>query len=1072
MMARSSANHQRMLTAVLAVCFSACMLTVSSSLAVAAPGPGWEVTARPSPTNLPPGGSGTIEINLYNVGALPSSGTVTVTDTLPPGLSATEAGEVLPGGGGIGHSLWHCTGTTVVTCTNDPIELPAIPVGDVDRFDGRIGIAVAVAPGPDRTVTNGVTVAGGGALDTANTTDPITLSSVQASFGVAGFDTWFSNEDGTIDTQAGSHPYEATFSIDLNTNAASMNAGGDARTIDVNLPPGLVGNPQAAPQCTRQQLDTGTCPAASQIGSVHVGLGLNGMGPLGQLFIQFSLYNMVPPPGIPAQFAFTLQGINVFLDSAVRTGGDNGISTRVSNIPQRNLDFSSVTLWGVPADPSHDSQRCQFQGCASTAAPEPLLTLPTSCAEPQTFSMDANTWQETNVMVGASSLSHDSNGRPLGYTGCEHLGFGPSIQATPDTAGADTPAGLTVDVRAPVGGLTEPGGLGTADIQNTTVTLPEGLVINPGQAAGLAACGPAEDGVGTEAPPACPLASKIGTVTIKTPLLNDKLEGNVYVLRSNPPNLKLLVAASGDGVNLKLAGDVHLDEATGRLTTTFKGTPELPFTDFKLAFSGGAQAALATPATCGTYSTTSDFTPWSTKFVQDMFPSSSFAITSGPEGSACASPLPFSPSMIAGSTTDQAGGYTSFSLLLQRADGQQRLSTLQFKTPEGLLGMIGKVPLCEEPQAALGTCSAASQIGHTIIEAGPGPYPLVVPQPGQPPAPIYLTGGYKGAPYGLSIVVPLVVGPFTLQTQVVRARIDVDRHTARLTVTTDPLPTIVDGVPADLRTINAVIDRPGFMFNPTNCAPQEFSGIATSAEGANAPLASHFQVGSCQSLSFKPSFKVSTSGKTSRKNGASLDAKIVYPSVPSGNNQASSQSNIASVKVNLPKQLPSRLTTLQKACPVATFEANPAACRKESIVGHATARTPVLPVALTGPAYFVSYAGAAFPQLIVVLQGYGVTVELAGNTFISKAGITSSTFKQVPDVPIASFELKLPQGPFSALAANGNLCKTKLAMPTAFNAQDGAVIHQSTPISVTGCAKAKKKKAKKAGAAAKKAGAA
>jgi hypothetical protein len=292
---------------------------------------------------------------------------------------------------------------------------------------------------------------------------------------------------------------------------------------------------------------------------------------------------------------------------------------------------------------------------------------------------------------------------------------------------------------------------------------------------------------------------------------------------------------------------------------------------------------------------------------------------------------------------------------------------------------------------------------------------------------------------------------------VVRASIAVDPHTAQLTITTDPLPSILAGVPTDLRTINAVIDRPGFMFNPTNCNPQAFSGTATSTAGATAPVSTPFQVGSCQALKFAPDFKVSTSGKTSRQDGASLDAKIVYPTGVLGANQASSQANIASVKVDLPKQLPSRLTTLQKACTAAQFDVNPAGCPKESLVGSATAITPVLPVPLTGPAYFVSHGGEAFPQLIVVLRGYGVTVDLVGDTFISKAGITSSTFKQVPDVPITSFDLKLPEGKFSALASNlpesdhGNFCGQTLTMPTAFTGQNGAVINQSTPITIEGC---------------------
>lgn len=267
-------------------------------------------------------------------------------------------------------------------------------------------------------------------------------------------------------------------------------------------------------------------------------------------------------------------------------------------------------------------------------------------------------------------------------------------------------------------------GLAAANIKDTTVTLPEGVAINPGQAAGLAACQMDESGIGTDGPSACPSGSKVGTDEISSPLLRDKLEGSVYVLQSNPPNLKLLVTASADGVFLKLLGEVHLNETTGQLTTTFKNTPELPFTDFKLSFSGGAQAALTTPTGCGVYGASSDFTPWTAPVGEDVFPTSSFAIEHGTGAGACpSSPLPFSPSMIAGATTDQAGGYTDFSLLLSRADDQQRVGTLQFKTPKGLLGMISKVPLCGEANANAGTCPAASQIGHTVVEAGPGPDP-------------------------------------------------------------------------------------------------------------------------------------------------------------------------------------------------------------------------------------------------------------------------------------------------------------------------------------------------------------
>ncbi|HEY2140695.1 MAG TPA: hypothetical protein VGG98_01395, partial [Solirubrobacteraceae bacterium] len=572
-----------------------------------------------------------------------------------------------------------------------------------------------------------------------------------------------------------------------------------------------------------------------------------------------------------------------------------------------------------------------------------------------------------------------------------------------------------------------------------------------GQAAGLTACQPGQDAIGTEAAPSCPAASKVGVVSIATPLLPEKLEGDVYVLQSNPPELKLLVAASADGVNLKLVGVVHLNETTGQLTTKFEGTPELPFTNFKLSFSGGPQAALDTPTQCGLYTTHADFTPWSSPFVEDFSPSASFALAEGPGGGACPSnPMPFAPTLTAGSTTDQAGGFTDFSMLLQRGDGQQRIEKLRFKAPAGLSGMISRVPLCGETDANAGTCPATSHIGHAVVASGPGPYPLVLPQPGEPELPIYLTGPYGGAPFGLSIVTPVIAGPFNLGTIVTRARIDVDSHTAQITVTTDPLPQIVKGVPTDLRSIDAVIDRDGFMFNPTNCNSQEFAGTATSAQGATVAISSHFGVGSCQSLKFAPKFSVSTPGKTSRANGAGLTAKLSYPNAAQG-----TQANITRVKVDLPKQLPSRLTTLQKACTNAQFEANPANCPAASKIGMATVTTPLLPVPLTGPAIFVSHGGEAFPSLTIVLQGYGVTVDLVGTTFISKAGITSTTFKMVPDVPFNTFTLTLPQGRYSALAANGSLCASKLAMPTEFLAQNGLKINKSTPVSITGCAKKK-----------------
>jgi hypothetical protein len=1109
-------------------------------------GTGWEAFAQAYPTNLHPDGTGTIQIDLMNVGARGSEGAITVTDILPQGLVATKAGGLPPnvassseGNPGnipespteeektLGGARWDCVGvgTREVTCTSNPeflVSLPIAHAGDAVEPIERLGVEVAVEGGAvEGSFANRVSVAGGGAVGETVASDDVTLSSSEPGFGFSGFDVWFSGADGVVGTQAGSHPYETTVALGFNSLQDGHTAGGEPRNLEAELPPGFFGEPDSTPRCTRPQLDARACPADTQIGDDFLMLQFGAGGPIN--YAVLPVFNMEPPQGVVDEFAFLEGGKPSIFEAAPRGYGDYRLVTHINDLPAIGFSENIVTLWGVAPEASHDDARegpgCEH-GCSSDAVARPFLTLPTSCGEPQAFAIHAlGTWEDPALSAQASTLTHNALDEPVGFTGCSALSFDPSISTLPDTGQADTPAGLGVNVTFPQEALRVPGSLVEATVKNTTVTLPEGLVINPGQAAGLTACTAAQAKLHEEGAPECSLSSKVGTVKVKTPLLEGELEselsGNVFVLeqsqggpgepanlQSHPPTLQLLIVLAGDGVNLKLVANVALNGATGQLTTTLSETPGLPFTAFELAFSGGAQAALATPTQCGTYTTTSDFTPWTTPFGSDLFPSSSFQVTSGPDGGPCpSSPLPFAPELVAGSTTDQAGGFTSFSLLLKRGDGQQRIEKLQFKAPPGLSGMLSTVPLCGEPQAQAGTCSAASQIGHASVASGPGPYPLVLPQPGDPGFPIYLTGPYDGAPFGLSIVTPIVAGPFNLGTIVTRARIEIDPHTAQITVTTEPLPQVVDGVPTDLRLVDSVIDRPGFMFNPTDCNPSSFSGTAygTPPPGqpgpsATAPIGSHFQVGSCQSLKFAPDFTVSTSGKTSRIDGASLTAKIVYPNTPAGNNQASSQANIASVKVELPRQLPSRLSTLQKACTAAQFDTNPAGCPAASVVGHVLAHTPVLPVPLEGPAYFVSNGGEAFPNLIMVLQGDGVTIDLVGDTFISKAGITSSTFKTVPDQPIQSFELTLPQGPHSALAANGNLCASaktvtvkkkvtvtvkghkqtvtrrikqtaagSLLMPTEFVGQNGATVKQNTKIQITGCPKTKAAKRQKYG---------
>jgi hypothetical protein len=877
------------------------------------------------------------------------------------------------------------------------------------------------------------------------------------------------NSDGTPDTQAGSHPFAYSSTLAVNTEVREGHlapAGGDIANIEASLPPGLVGDPSATPQCSLEQFRADleenllgfkeTCPDASQIGIVELSFGGVKFWP--------ELYNLVPQHGYPAEFGFRVLGVPVVLVPRVRTGSDYGITTTFADVPDAfTLTEGKLTLWGVPADPGHDAERGPCWGasgyafgraeggvCHDSGVSRPFLSLPTSCMGPLRFSARIDSYEEPGVYSEASTTTP-------ALTGCDKLSFAPDVIAQPEPAQAASPSGLSVEIRVPQT-YDNPAGLAESTLKDTTVTLPAGVAVNPSAGDGLAGCSEEQFGLNNAAEITCPDASKIGLVEITTPLLENPLRGAVYLAQqgnlpgngSNPFGsllaIYLQVKDPVSGVLVKLAGEVTPDPITGQLVTRFLNNPQVPFDSLRLSFFAGPRAAIVNPPLCGSYTTSTEMTPWSGGAPST--PSWTFQIESGPGGSPCTATQPFDPQLVSGTESNQAGAFSPFSLTFDRSDGEQNLGRIQVTTPPGLLGSLAHVVLCGEPQAQQGTCGPESLIGHITVGVGAGSNPYYVT------GKAYLTSSYNGAPFGLSFVVPAIAGPLNLGTVVVRSAITVDPHTAALTVTSEPLPQILQGVPLHIRAVNVTMDREHFIFNPTNCNPQSIDATLSSALGESIAASTRFQATNCTSLTFTPKFTVTTSGKTSRAGGASLDARI---QVPEG-----AQAHFARVKVELPKALPSRLTTLQKACTAAVFQANPAACPPASLVGYAKATTPLLPVALTGPAYFVSHGGEAFPSLIVVLEGYGVRVDLVGATFISKTGITSSTFATVPDVPVNTFELYLPEGSDSALAANGNLCKQKLRMGTELVAQDGTVIHQNTAIGVTGCTKPKAKKAHKA----------
>ncbi len=1036
-------------------------------------------TARVISEGRPDGQIVLMASNLGDTDADGAGTPILIGDNLPPGLRATAVE-------GFREKGFNLSARTPATCSLKPVGCSF--AGTVPPYEQvEVRISVALKAGAHSGEINEASVSGGGALGVASS-HPIVVGDTPVGFGIADYEMSAENEGGSPDTQAGSHPFQLTTTLLFNQGFGPEHPPGLAKDLHFRLPPGLIGNPSPFPQCTDPQFFSisrlatfaNDCPNNTTLGVSVVTVQIPSFS-TGATSIAVPLFNLKPNVGEPARFGFEAYGVPVILDTAVRTGGDYGVTVSVSNITQTATFLGSrVTFWGVPGDPRHDNARgwsCvgdelwregggdAVPACAPSGElhPPAFLSMPTSCTGPTEAIMEYASWQQPGVFGSFAPSEQLASG-----DGCNRLPFSPSIVVAPDGQAGSTPTGLTVGIHVPQEVSLNAAGLSEAEVKDTTVTLPAGVALNPAAADGLQACadvaepGRPEGEIALNSPgaPTCPEASKVATVEIRSPLLPNALTGEVYLAAqdANPfGSLVALYIVAQDPVSgtlVKVAGEVKPDPITGQLVSTFKDTPQLPFEDLKLHFFGGDRAPLSTPGLCGPYTTTASIAPWSGN--EPSVSSSTFDVTAGPNGTPCSSPLPFSPSLTAGTTSIQAGGFSPFTMTMSRPDGSQNLQAIKLRMPPGLLGTLATVKLCPEAQANAGTCGFESLIGHTIVSVGVGGDPYSV-RGGE----VFITEGYEGAPYGLSIVNPAKAGPFDLGKVIVRAKIDVDPISAVLTVTTDTtgpykIPTILDGIPLQIQHVNVSIDRPGFTFNPTNCSPLAITGNLTSDQGSVSNLNVPFQITNCAVLAFKPKLTAKTSGKTSRAAGASLSVKLTYPAGPY-------DANIAKVKVDLPKQLPSRLTTLQKACTAATFNANPANCPPASIVGHATATTPVMPVPLTGPAYFVSHGGEAFPDLIIVLQGYGATVHLIGTTFIDKAGITSSTFKTIPDVPVGTFELTLPQGKYSALAANGNLCTTKkLTMPTSFVAQNGAVIHTTTPIVPTNCAKHKKtvKKAK------------
>jgi hypothetical protein len=1076
--------------AVAAVAAGAFLATPAPARA-ATTSPWWHLTAALAPTTLQPGTEGQIVLTAYNAGDAPADAAaspVTVTDRLPSGVEALS-GEVRGMAASIAQlhpGPVECeTSGQLVTCTFEGPK-PLLPFVPLEVFiKVKVGLGASSGQGE-------VAIAGGGAPAVSHA-QQITVGTAETPFGLEGFEVTPEDEDGSPDIQAGSHPFQLTTGIALNEKLVEPEGGISGKGIlpspvdlpkdfQVRLPPGLVGNVTSLPQCTEAEFThevgfENLCPPDSAIGVAEVDILEPTIVPFYEPPDSFGtgtatvpVFNLVPATGEPARFGFDAYLNQVTLDTSVRTGEDYGVVTSVPNITQASSLLSSqLTLWGAPGDSRHDQSR-GWQCLATQGARQgecvpqnqsqaPLfLRLPTSCSEPQRSNLLADPWANPGKFAETSAATP-----PL--TGCNQLEFEPTIEARPTTTVADSPAGLRVDLHLPQPESAE--GLAEADLKDAKVVLPKGLALNPSAANGLAACSSVQVELHGPNPANCPGAAKIGTVEVDTPLIDHPLQGGVYLAKQgdNPfGSLLAIYIAVNDpqtGVVVKLAGHVEPDPQTGQLTTTFSENPQLPFEDFKLDFFEGANAPLSTPVTCGNFTTTSDLTPWSTPEGADATPSDSFEVGQGANNGPCPaseSVQPNKPAFTAGTLTPKAGAYSPFILHLARADGSQRISAVDATLPPGLTGKLAGVAECSDAQLAaakgreaLGqgaaeiarpSCPLASEVGTVSVGAGSGPDPYYVQ------GHAYLAGPYKGAPLSLAIITPAVAGPFDLGSVVVRTALYVNPETTQIHAVSDPIPTILDGIPLDVRSITLNMNRPQFTLNPTSCDKMVITGTSTSALGQPASLTSPFQVGECAKLGFKPKLSIDLKGATKRAKNPALTATVTYPK--------GSYANIASAQVALPHSEFLDQAHIKTICTRVQFAEGSTPgekCPPGSIYGHARATTPLLDQPLEGPVYLRS-SSHPLPDLVAALNGQ-IDVDLDGRIDSVHGGIRN-TFEVVPDAPVSKFTLEMQGGKKGLLVNSTDLCKSTNKATVELDAQNGKV-DDFNPVVTNSCKKKPKK---------------
>jgi hypothetical protein len=985
------------------------------------------------PDYVTPGRTLLMWVNVMNVGDEPLNGNLTIRYTFPDGIFVSD-----PTADPASSPTPTCTPSGQVDeCVTD---VTGFPIGRNLLYQ----VLTPIDSGATGTLTGQVEVSGGGASNTVTiplsfNTDPI------GPFDVKSFDVVM-RDNPAQPAQAGGVPTEidtgAEFLSESTSNfdapfVTTISPSESFRDVIVHVPPGFVGYPTATAQkCTAAQLEEQLSSASAQVPNCprdsQIGLALiDGKDTV-------PVYNLVPPLGAPAEFGFYYQGLIVNLRARLRPT-DYGIDIVTSKAPSAvPISKFEVQLWGVPTASSYDAVRAECtEGlygaattgslCPSHAPREAFLRMPTSCGPALPWSMDINTYQHPET------FHHVETTTPAA-TGCGLNPFDPAFTLIPSALAPHSPVGVDTVVSMPQ--VFGPNGIAPADIRRVVVQLPDGLTVNPSSAGGLTACTDGDLKLRQEGAATCDPASKIGSVTVRTPLLDHEIGGSVFLRTQNSDDpqsgqlfrLAIELRSDDDGIDIKLPGSLRADPSTGQLTATFDDLPQLPFDAMTLHFKTGSRAPLASPSTCGVKTTQVDFLSWGDVSLHG---SSSFVV------SGCQAPR-FDPTFRAGVENPVAGSSSPMHVSLGRTDDDQDFRGLTIDTPRGLLARVKDADQCSDAAARTGACPAGSLIGHAKVAAGVGSTPFWVTN-----GRVYLTEGYRGAPYGLAVVVDAVAGPFNLGTVVVRQAIHVDRRTAQLSVVSDPFPTVVKGVPLHIRAVRVAIDKPRFMVAPTNCSTQQVGGTATSVEGLSASLSSRFKVGGCKDLEFAPRLRLYVGSKHHTTRAISTPFKAVLTQTPG-------QSNMKSVRVQLPGTLAALLNVVQRACTLDQYEAG--RC-DGSRAGSAVAKTPLLKDPLRGGAFFVKHPGRPLPDLMVALRG-DIDLDLVGRVTVVDNKYLTTNFDTIPDAPVSKFTLSIVSGTHGPLGVVTNLCSKRGKRSTALvqmKGQNGDSITRHTRLHVRGC---------------------